>query len=353
MKTFGVVLFIASLLHPSFSLAENSLHPDHKSYQTKVYKKHAKGLKRTDEGKQKMQAMQYLSFEDSTASVPGSVDLSAQVSLPENQGPCGSCWDFSLTKALRSEFMLQKKDPGVLEFNYLLNNCGPGPRMNGCNGGDFIAAASMVNLYGPGLNKSNPYTARQGSCKRLAVQASAVSYTMLGRKGVGPTFKDLALAVGVQKHMLSIDVAAGMGDWESYSGGVYNDCVGGPRNIDHMIDLVGYSCETSVDAKGNCVFDAEGRPVKGDGYLVVENQWGESWGTRAANGHGGYMKTRMYGRDGNKCNAIATDALMFSLPSPKPSEAPVVEPVSCTGFLCGTLGCWMPWCSDEVKADHE
>src|SRR5258708_1228945 len=38
--------------------------------------------------------------------VSGKMDLTPLVSPPEDQGQCGSCWDFSITKALRSALML-------------------------------------------------------------------------------------------------------------------------------------------------------------------------------------------------------------------------------------------------------
>ncbi len=271
--------------------------------------KHAKGFDRS----MKIYRHKWISH-STEQNIPNSADISPYVSLPEDQGSCGACWDFSLTKALRSEYMVQGKDPGVLEFNYLLNNCGPGPAMGGCGGGSFSAAGSFLNAAGPGLNSVNPYTAQDGgSCYNQPVAGTAVEYIMLGQNGAEPTFQDLAYAVGVENHMVSIDVAASSGDWENYSYGIYNGCTGTANDIDHMIDLVGYDCETSVDSNGNCVFNANGIPVNGDGYLIVENNWGENWGTTAANGHNGYMKTRMYGSDGSKCNAIATDALIFNI----------------------------------------
>lgn len=365
MKKLFAMVFLSSLL-VWVQTVDAKTQNHHKSYHTKKYKRHhMKGFKHDKASHSAMKAMRHLSFLNATDSIPGSSDISSLVSLPEDQGQCGACWDFSLTKALRSEYMVQSEDPGSLEFNYLLNNCGPGPAMGGCNGGSFSAAASFQNGSGPGLNALDPYMAVQGYCKNLFVEATAIQYAMLGN-GNGPAFKDLAYAVGVQHHMVSIDVAAGSGDWENYSDGIYNECIGGADDVDHMIDLVGYSCQTSIDSHGMCVFDSQGKPVNGDGYLIVENNWGESWGVQAANGHGGYMKTVMYGSDGTKCNAIANDALIFQIaphpkPTPTPSPIPSVKPtpiptpspsptpkpvVPCSGFLCTELHCHLPWCSE-------
>jgi C1A family cysteine protease len=314
-----------------------------KGYETKHYEtKRAKGLKKNEQSKQLMRSFPREQHTDKEAPIPGKVDLSKIVSPPEDQGKCGACWDFSLTKTLRSEFMLNGHDPGQLEFNYLLNNCGPGPLMNGCEGGGFEAAISFQRGHGPGLNAKDLYVAAEGTCKNLAVQATAGTWTLLGHKGSSPTFKDIAYAIGVQKHVLSIDVAAGSGNWESYSGGIYDDCVGSASDVDHMINAVGFNCESSVDALGNCQFDGAGRPLKGDGYLLIMNNWGNEWGTNDTEaGHAGYMKTRMYDKKGNHCNAVATDALFFDI------KVPTEHPSGCKGFMCSELNCAPSWCKHE------
>lgn len=302
-------------------------------YNTKTYKAtHAKGLKRTMQSQKLLNdAGSYVSFLSSTQLLPGQVDLSPKVSLPQNQGQCGSCWDFSLTKALRSSLMIAGEDPGVLAFNFLLNNCGSGTPQYGCNGGDFDAASNFLNGGGPWLESQDPYTQMSGRCKNLPPKGTAITYQMLGDSNNGPTFKDLAYAIGSLNQVLAIDVAAASGDWENYSGGIYDGCRGRASAIDHMINLVGYSCETSVDKDGKCAFDNSGNPVNGDGYLLVMNNWGEQWGTQAGNGHGGYMKTR-FKVSGENCNAIATDALMFTVkqlpppPPPPPEPTPVPTP---------------------------
>jgi hypothetical protein len=293
------------------------------TFSTKVYRglPHALGLKRTPESLEFIRSSpkRFTLNSRSVVSVPKLVDLTPLVSPPENQGGCGSCWDFSLTKALRSAFMLAGKDPGTLAFNYLLNNCGPGPSMWGCNGGDFDAAKSLVGGAGPWLESQDPYRQSEGSCKNLPVAASGIDFKFVGDGSHAPTFQELAVALAA-KHMLSVDVAV-CGAWGSYSGGIFNRNECGANSINHMINLVGYDCETSVDAQNNCVFNAQGKPVNGDGFLKAMN----NWGGKGQWGEDGYMRSR-YGID-----ALATTALYFEVkqdPKPAPTCSAIVSPTT-------------------------
>jgi C1A family cysteine protease len=292
MKKLIPLFFVALILcalqavgEPTFTLKE---YP----------KKHSLGLKRTKHFEAFKHSLPHRMSAMDTP-IPGSYDLTSKVSPPENQGGCGSCWDFSITKALRSALMLVGKDPGVLSFNYLLNNCGPGPKQYGCDGGDFDAGQSMLAPAGDWLASSDPYTQQEGRCKTgLPIAGQAVKWTVVGNGNTPPSFKELAEAIS-SNHMLSIDVAV-CGSWESYQNGVFDQSECGSGDINHMINLVGYSCETSIDTNGNCVFNAQGQPVTG-GYLMVMNNWGTDWGMK------GYMNTR-WGVD-----AVATDAMYFEV----------------------------------------
>ena len=257
---------------------------------------HSLGLKRDSISLERFKA-DHLSFSviDTDTVIPGHYDLTDKVSPPEDQGGCGSCWDFSLTKALRSALMLAGKDPGTLAFNYLLNNCGPGPSQGGCGGGDFDAGLSFLNGAGPWLESQDRYTQSEGNCKHgLAVAGTSIDFVTVGSSNKAPSFQELAAAIS-QNHMLSIDVAA-CGKWMNYSTGIYNsNCTG----INHMINGNGYNMETSVDAQGNAVFNAQGEPINGDGYLIVMNNWNTTWGEK------GYMRTRAHK------NQIADTAMYF------------------------------------------
>lgn len=337
--------YISFLLVAFLSLGlSGHLEARHKKYETKKYHhKHSKGLKRKPH---KLQGAKKTSFLEKADVIPKTYSLRGQAGPVENQGSCGSCWDFSLTSVLRGTFITAGQDPGRLSFNYLLNCASD---QYGCGGGDFDAADWFIDKGIKGDYAYDAYTARQGRCNPGSVVAKPTSYSMLGGNN-GPSFKDIAYTIAVLKKPISVDVAAGSGDWENYSGGVYDGCSGGPNSIDHMVAIESYDCETSVDANGNCVFDANGNLPHGVGTVLIRNSWGTEWGDA------GYIDTKFTDQSGRKCNAIATDALIFDVavtpptpptppvPPPTPPTPPVPPAPSCHGFLCG-IACWLPWCN--------
>jgi C1A family cysteine protease len=296
------------LLTVLFSIAPTGALASAPTFSTKNYQvKHATGLKLTQRNKDFLSAKIRTSFADQV--VPAQGSLRGKVGPVEDQGQCGSCWDFSLTEVLRGTMIAAGKDPGRLSFNYLLN-CAT--TMQGCNGGDFSAADFFINPKGaPKYGYDGDYTGVDGTCQApeaKSVIAKAKAYHLLGSEAQGVvSFRDIAYVVGVLHLPVSVDLDASDGDFMNYSGGVYNQCAGNAQAIDHMVVVEGYDCEKSVDAAGNCAFDKDGNLPAGVGTWLIKNSWGDSWGDA------GYITIKATDATGAKCQALATDALYFDL----------------------------------------
>jgi C1A family cysteine protease len=308
-KTTLFVSFTIGAFASALALAARAPEP---TYVSQSYAQiHAKGLVRTKESKKFLKSAPRKSFSNIEAAIPGQYNLKGHVGPVEDQGQCGSCWDFSLTETLRGTLMAQGNDPGRLSFNYLLN-CAT--MMQGCDGGDFQAADLFVAPKGaPAYGSDGDYIQANGKCEQAPAVASAKSYKLLGSDGGAnpgsptPSFKDIAYVVGVLHQPVSVDVAAD-DNWEKYSWGIYNSCSSeDPGSINHMVVIEGYDCEDSLDASGNCKFDQNGNLPKGTGIWIVKNSWGSGWGWD------GYIHMRATDAFGKPCNAIATDALYYDV----------------------------------------
>lgn len=308
--TFKVTaLLVMTWLLTSQAMADMAEAP---TYITKKYSQtHAMGLIRSQASREFLKSARRQSFEDLT-SVPGKYSLRGKAGPVEDQGSCGSCWDFALTTTLRGSWMTGAgQDPGRLSFNYLLN-CAK--EMDGCNGGDFPAADLLVQPLGaPAYGSDGAYSASQGKCVDKPAIAASVSYKLLGSdlgahpEIPAPSFRDIAYVVGVLHQPVSIDVAVDW-RWQSYSRGIYNGCsTANESDLNHMVVIEGYDCETAVDASGTCQFDQDGNLPPGVGLWIIRNSWGTSWGDR------GYITTKATNKKGQRCNAVATDALYFDL----------------------------------------
>lgn len=265
-----------------------------KTYVTKLSKEvHHKGLK--PHKHLKTWSHKTLSAKAPVA-IPDSVDLrTKQLSPILDQGQCGSCYVHSAVSTLWDNLKLAGKDPGPLSRQYPLD-CSQTD--NGCNGGYFDIFDTVSSPKGDPSDSSYPYKAVQGSCQTKPAVASLVSWHLLGDEYNGPTTGDLVTYLSQNKRPISITMAAGAGDFEYYTSGIYNGCTQAPP--DHMVQLVGYGLEGGK-------LRSNGWLTPGKGYYIVRNSWSAGWG------EAGYFRIRITDKKGVRCNAIASEAAVIEV----------------------------------------
>lgn len=308
---FATTLLVSSMARAEETMGQNGTAEKPTFVTQKANVRHATGFVRQEHNMKFLATAPKVSFTSPVNKVPKKYSLRHKAGPVENQGQCGSCWDFALTTTLRGSLMTQGKDPGRLSFNYLLN-CDKA--MQGCSGGDFAAADLLLAPLGaPKYGSDGRYHAYQGKCVQKPAAASALSYKLLGKDGnlhpsnPDPSFQDIAYVVGVLHQPVAIDVTV-VDSFQTYGGGTYNDCIDSdPKDINHMVVIEGYDCEKSVDKDGNCAFDANGNLPPRAGKWLIRNSWGPDWGDS------GYITFRATDRKGRKCDGVATDALFFDL----------------------------------------
>jgi len=236
----------------------------------------------------------WVSLKSVKADIPDTFDLRPNLTQIEDQGQCGGCWAFSLTATHRDGHALSDGDPGRLSQEWLIDNS---KEASGCNGGYFDSALEFITPKGQPLYNDCPYATGNGKCAAdLTPAASIKGWHMLGDEKAGPTQQEIESQIVSSGKPISIAIAAGAGDWEGYTGGIYNGCTF--ADMDHMINIVGWDNEGAQ-------FDSTGNLPAGKGVWILRNSWGTSWG------ESGYMRTKMTDAKGQRCNNVAGLAAYF------------------------------------------
>lgn len=225
-------------------------------------------------------------FSPKLKSNPPSIDLrtSKAVSRIKDQGSCGSCWSFAITKSLESARMRA----GLNEFDLAeQEQVSCDKEAYGCSGG-FMDNADYVVKRGLSLEDDYPYTASNGRCKNPLppVADKAASWAYIGGSNRKPTVEELKTAINTYG-VIFVTVAAGGADW---SGSRVHMTGCGNRSTNHMVTLVGYNEQDE---------------------FIIGNSWGDSW---AENGFA-------YAKAG--CNALADEAAFIVYeggPAPLPPK---------------------------------
>jgi len=219
---------------------------------------------------------QYLmkeSFVGPTNPEQGALGLNAQA-LPTNfdwrntknivtpvydQGACGSCWAFSATEAIESQWALAGHSLASLSPQQIVD-CDVGNGDLGCNGGDTPTAYEyVIKAGGMETQSAYPYTGADGNCK---FKKSSVVATISNWTYVTTTKDESQMQAGlVAKGPLSICVEAD--SWQFYMYGVITDFCG--NQLDHCVLITGYQDYQDWDGITYPVWN-------------IRNSWGGDWG---------------------------------------------------------------------------
>jgi len=195
-----------------------------------------------------------------------------------NQGQCGSCWAFSATENIESQWAIAGHALTSLSMQQIVS-CDPTDY--GCGGGwPYHAYAYVMSAGGQDSYSSYPYTAENTPCafNKATIVAKLSSWTYVTQNEDESEMTSYLVAHGP----LSICVDAS--SWQFYSGGVLmaSDC---STSIDHCVEAVGYNLGGSTP------------------YWMVRNSWGTDWGLQ------GYIELQ-YGQDTCAMAQVVTNSLV-------------------------------------------
>lgn len=176
----------------------------------------------------------------------------------KDQGHCGSCWAFSATETIESYYAMSTGHLEVLSEQQILD-CTNNPQFCGgtgqCGGATTeLAYEQLIRMGGLTSEWRYPYISYYGqdfACNKSKAKqiAKITGYKKLPINNQDEIMHHLS-TIGV------LDVGVDASQWSSYESGIFNGCNQTNPDINHAVNLVGYTSD----------------------YWIVRNSWGASYG---------------------------------------------------------------------------
>ena len=233
--------------------------------------------------------------------------MSNGVTPIKDQGNCGACWAFSTVGPLESQILLQGGGTVDLSEQYLISCNVDG--WNCPNGGWFAHDYHMDksgqdnNVPGAVLAAEKPYTGTDSACGETYDHPYTISnWAYIGSESAVPSTDAIKQAIYTYGPV-SVAICA-QELFQNYSGGIFNTSEScGSDVINHAVVLVGWN-----DNNGN-------------GYWILRNSWGTSWG----------MSGYMYIGYGVSQVGYGANFIEYADGTPAPAPSTVVYDPNLTG----------------------
>lgn len=174
----------------------------------------------------------------------------------KDQGGCGSCWDFAAMSAfeasysIRNNYWIDTSEQQVLDC---ATGAGGGDA-GSCGGGWYDPVFTWLLTSNVTTESVRPYEAADKMCRTDPSYYRATAWGFVTVKAEVPSIDEIKAAL-CSHGPLAVAVRAGTTNFINYTGGVFNENVGG---IDHAVTIVGWD-----DDKG---------------AWLIKNSWGTGWG---------------------------------------------------------------------------
>jgi len=174
----------------------------------------------------------------------------------KNQGGCGSCWAFSATEQVESNWAIKNGLPAPLAPQQIVD-CDTGD--GGCNGGWPQNAYKYIQSAGGLETEANyPYTGVDGTCNANGQKVVQITGSQYVGQGDETAMYNFLSGGGPLSICLNAD------NMESYTGNnqILPASTCNPNSVDHCVQLTGW------------LTDSNGAPLAWN----VRNSWGAGWG---------------------------------------------------------------------------
>merc|ERR1712232_355944 len=138
----------------------------------------------------------------------------------KDQGQCGSCWAFSATEQIESDYILQKGSQVILAPQELVDCRADRSERDGCKGGSPQGAYNVVEaLGGMELETAYPYVHKNQNCsfQKSKAKVQVESVQSVGR-GNESTMMSYLGSMG------PLSVCGQAKSWQHYGSGILTQC---------------------------------------------------------------------------------------------------------------------------------